>query len=729
MAGTDGSKGPLTLTDAERARHEVFISFASQDSLVADKVAERLRRDGIRVWRFVDSPGSGSWHLNELRALRDSKVAVFIITPHSDASLNCLDEAQRVAAPARTGAVPVPVVVGAWDHESSDLWLLLNKWNGVIASPDLTSEALHRLAGIVTDRLGSRPVASLSTGHALVAVKDDVCAYLETHPESTAQEVLAKARERQVQYRGEMVGFSQFTYLDREMLAIELISILRQRAEYVIAYLRTFFDRVVADAFTGTATRLAGHIMPGDTIVVSEYSRVLGQAFKFIAETDPRLMQSLRVIVVSRTGMLLVGDEPSRMAEELATMGATTHRVHFSDWVDYLMTGTDTAGIGQVNKVLFGVEAFSMTGDVVYPQIVKELDALQARRLENDDGDWDTEVIAAGESYKVCRDSHEVTRMISDPHFTVIPSSFFDVLVTDVGEYRPRDHVHVTLGACTRHVEAAADEIRAALWPGAEPLPVWNAPQRTLAAVKIVAADVDGTVTIGGRIMPSTVAMFERLRDSGRRVVLVTGRSAGWGAALARYLPGISGVVAENGAVLIPAGDGETEPVILDEEISAGTAPAASVTDECLAAVIAEYPGARPGRDNYCRISDRTVEVADGIDPAGVSRIAAQYGLSHTFSTVHHHLSRSSLNKQTGLLLALERHICPGADAATQVATIGDSANDALLFEPGVFAATFGVRGVLRAISESGFQGPAYVSLPDGGAGFDEIGALLVQAR
>ena len=123
------------------------------------------------------------------------------------------------------------------------------------------------------------------------------------------------------------------------------------------------------------------------------------------------------------------------------------------------------------------------------------------------------------------------------------------------------------------------------------------------------------------------------------------------------------------------------------------------------------------------------MEVAEGIDPAGVGRIAARYGLNHTFSTVHHHLSRSSLNKQTGLLLALERHICPGTDAATQVVTIGDSANDALLFEPGVFAAAFGVRGVLRAISESGFQGPAYVSLADGGAGFDDIGALLVRAR
>ena len=394
--------------------HEVFVSFASRDRLVADRVAEHLRRGGVRVWRFVDDPGSGSWHLNELRALRDSKVAVFIVTPHSDASPVCLDEAQRAADPARAGTVPVPLVVGAWDHEASDLWLLLSKWNGVIASPDLTDEALRRLTSIVQDRLGFRSVSSLSTGQALVAVKDDVCAYLAAHPEATADEILGKTRELQVQHRGKMVGFAQFTFLDRELLAAGLISPPQRRIGYITSYLRAFFDQVVAGAYTGTATRLAGHIMPGDTVVVSEYSRVLRQAFKNIAETDHRLMQSLRIIVISRTGMLLVGDEPSRMADELARMGASTRRVHFSDWADYLMTGTDTAGIGRVDKILFGVEAFSVAGDVVFPQIVKELAALQACRAG--DSGWNAEIIAAGESYKVCRDPREVTRMISDPH-------------------------------------------------------------------------------------------------------------------------------------------------------------------------------------------------------------------------------------------------------------------------------------------------------------------------
>jgi hydroxymethylpyrimidine pyrophosphatase-like HAD family hydrolase len=416
------------------------------------------------------------------------------------------------------------------------------------------------------------------------------------------------------------------------------------------------------------------------------------------------------------------------MADELTDMGASTHRVLFGDWVDYLLTGSDGANIGSVNKILFGVEAFSIRGDVVFPQIVKELDALRNRRSV-DNGARNAEIIAAGESYKVCRDDREVSKMISDPHYTVMPSSLFDVLVTDIAEFRPSEYGNLSLRACIDHVEAAADAIRTTLWPTGDPLPVWNAPMRILASVKVVAADVDGTVTTDGRLEPSTVTMFKKLQESGRDVVLVTGRSAGWGAALASYIPGLAGVIAENGAVLILANADETSPIILDESLVDNGASSIAAVEECLKAVLATYPDAKPGTDNYCRITDRTIEVSDQIDPDVVREIASKYGLSHTFSTVHHHLSRSSLNKKTGLLLALRQHIRTGIDVATEVITIGDSANDGPLFEPDTFAATFGVRSVLHALSALRGCVPTYVTLADGGTGFNEIGALLVRAH
>ena len=127
----------------------VFISFADEDQGIADRIAERLRRDGVGVWQYSQRTESGSWHLNELRALRSSRVAIFVITEASAESAACLDEAQRVADPGQLATVPIPLVVGAWDHDASDLWLLLSKWNGVIAGLELTDDALHRLADIV----------------------------------------------------------------------------------------------------------------------------------------------------------------------------------------------------------------------------------------------------------------------------------------------------------------------------------------------------------------------------------------------------------------------------------------------------------------------------------------------------------------------------------------------------------------------------------------------------
>jgi hydroxymethylpyrimidine pyrophosphatase-like HAD family hydrolase len=710
----------------ESKEHDVFISFATQDRALADIVSERLRRDGIHVWRYTDTPRSGTWHLNELRALRDSKVAIFVITPHSAASASCLDEAQRAANPTQLGSVPVPLVAGAWDYRSSDLWLLLSKWNGIVASPDLNDDALHRLTKIVHDRLGFRPVSSLSTGQALVAVKDDVCAYLEEHHEVSSDEILRKTRELQVQHRGNMVGFEQFTYLDREIMVSELISTPEKQIKYLTAYLRAFFDQIAANAYTATATRLASHIALDDTIVVSEYSRVLLQAFKVISETDHRLMQSLRVIIINRTGMLLVDDEPARMADELMAMGASVDRVIFSDWVDYLLTGADRANLGTVNKILFGVESFSMNGDVIFPQIVKELDALHNRKLTVG-GAQNSEIIAAGESYKVCRDSREVSKMISDPHYTVMPNSLFDLLVTDIAEFRSTDSIRMS--ACIQHVEAAADNIRATLWPNNEPLPIWNAPWRKLAGIKVIAADVDGTVTTEGRISAKTLTSFDTLKNNDCRVVLVTGRSAGWGAALASYLPGLAGVVAENGAVFIQATAGEVAPTILDPSLLDESGPSIAAVEECLSAVLSKYPTAHAGSDNYCRITDRTIEVGENIDPQVVRGIAQQYGLNHTFSTVHHHLSRSSLTKKTGLLLALREYVYPEIDVPIEVATIGDSVNDTPLFEADSFAITFGVRGILRWLSDLGNRVPKYVTLADGGVGFNEICGLIVRAR
>jgi HAD superfamily hydrolase (TIGR01484 family) len=78
-------------------------------------------------------------------------------------------------------------------------------------------------------------------------------------------------------------------------------------------------------------------------------------------------------------------------------------------------------------------------------------------------------------------------------------------------------------------------------------------PKSTL---KLIATDMDGTLTRQGKFTADLLLGLERLRAAHWPVVIVTGRSAGWVNGLAHYLP-IAGAMAENGGVYFP---GTTAP-------------------------------------------------------------------------------------------------------------------------------------------------------------------------
>src|SRR6266481_8615094 len=79
-----------------------------------------------------------------------------------------------------------------------------------------------------------------------------------------------------------------------------------------------------------------------------------------------------------------------------------------------------------------------------------------------------------------------------------------------------------------------------------------GAQRRTFTAVRYLAlaTDYDGTLAEQGTVRPETVAAVERLRKSGRRVVLVTGRELNDLRSVFDRLDLFDLVVAENGALL-----------------------------------------------------------------------------------------------------------------------------------------------------------------------------------
>ncbi|MFY7830605.1 MAG: HAD family hydrolase, partial [Pseudanabaena sp.] len=71
-----------------------------------------------------------------------------------------------------------------------------------------------------------------------------------------------------------------------------------------------------------------------------------------------------------------------------------------------------------------------------------------------------------------------------------------------------------------------------------------------LSDIRLIASDVDGTLTHNGKFSSNFISTLIDLQSAGIKVLLVTGRSAGWVSALVNYLP-VAGAIAENGGIFL----------------------------------------------------------------------------------------------------------------------------------------------------------------------------------
>ncbi|HSM81649.1 MAG TPA: HAD family hydrolase [Nodosilinea sp.] len=207
-------------------------------------------------------------------------------------------------------------------------------------------------------------------------------------------------------------------------------------------------------------------------------------------------------------------------------------------------------------------------------------------------------------------------------------------------------------------------------------------------AIKLLATDMDGTLTRQGKFTAALLQGLERLQQAGLPVVIVTGRSAGWVSGLAHYLP-VAGAMAENGGIYFPAGQ-PPEPLI---ELADGVAHR-----QQLQAVFAQlqrrWPQIQASEDNPFRLTDWTFAI-DGLSTAdleGMADLCQSLGWGFVYSTVQCHLFRPGQSKAAGLQQVLQRHF--PALSTPEVLTLGDSPNDETLFDPALFPRSVGVANI-----------------------------------
>ncbi|TVP68216.1 MAG: HAD family phosphatase [Leptolyngbya sp. LCM1.Bin17] len=207
--------------------------------------------------------------------------------------------------------------------------------------------------------------------------------------------------------------------------------------------------------------------------------------------------------------------------------------------------------------------------------------------------------------------------------------------------------------------------------------------------VKLIATDMDGTLTRQGHFSGDLLRGLERLQQAGWPVVIVTGRSAGWVQAIAHYLP-VAGAMAENGGVYFPGARAAAVPLVSLPSITAHR----HQLGDLFAQLQTQWPRLQESSDNRFRLTDWTFDI-DGLSPAdldGLADVCQTQGWGFTYSTVQCHCFKPGQAKATGLQQMLQRYF---PHLSTQdIVTVGDSPNDASLFDPALFPYSVGVANV-----------------------------------
>lgn len=251
-----------------------------------------------------------------------------------------------------------------------------------------------------------------------------------------------------------------------------------------------------------------------------------------------------------------------------------------------------------------------------------------------------------------------------------------------------------------------------------------------LSRVEGVFTDVDGTLTTQHRLRASTVRALEQLGEAGLKVVLVTGRPAGWSEAWMRTLP-VDGVIAENGGLFFLRGpQGRLRKVYAESPRTRGPNRERLVAE--VTAVLAQVPGARLSLDSAYTEVDLAVDYNEEarLGEEGAERLEALLrarGVTAVRSSVHINCWLGRFDKRSAVRrfvkTAWGEALAPGQ---RRYVYAGDSFNDAPMF--GEFALSVGVANVRRVLERIDTP-PAFITRAEEGRGFEELTRALLAAR
>jgi HAD superfamily hydrolase (TIGR01484 family) len=254
--------------------------------------------------------------------------------------------------------------------------------------------------------------------------------------------------------------------------------------------------------------------------------------------------------------------------------------------------------------------------------------------------------------------------------------------------------------------------------------PIEKMPKAIKKAIRYVLADIDDTLTLGGRLPAAVFAAMEDLKKAGMYMIPITGRPAGWCDHIARMWP-VDGVVGENGALYFYYDDKQRKMrrryFISEEQRSADRKKLEKLKRE----ILDKIPGCRVSADQRYREADLAIDYCEDVPPLSmddVDRIVRLFetaGARAKVSSIHVNGWFGEYDKLTMTRLLFSEVFKEDLEAVREsVIFIGDSPNDVPMFE--FFTHSVGVANILE-FKEKITHEPAWVTRQKGGYGFAEM--------
>jgi HAD superfamily hydrolase (TIGR01484 family) len=261
------------------------------------------------------------------------------------------------------------------------------------------------------------------------------------------------------------------------------------------------------------------------------------------------------------------------------------------------------------------------------------------------------------------------------------------------------------------------------------PRPLAQMPVAVRRAIRFVLTDIDDTLTTDGKLTVEAYAALARLYASGRVVVPVTGRPAGWCDHIARMWP-VHAVIGENGAFYMRFDEARGKLVrrfvASDDERERMRERIGAIG----ARIVAAVPGSALASDQHYRETDLAIDYREDVAPLSVvdvDRIVALMqaeGMTAKVSSIHVNGWFGDYDKLAMTKTLMREMFALDLDAARDACVFaGDSPNDAPMFA--FFPNAVGVANV-RPFLDRIATPPTWITARAAGAGFAELADLLL---